>query len=95
MSKTRKPLFSLGNIVATPEALESLEANKQTPEELLARHVAGDWGDLSEEDKEENILSLKEELRIFSSYRLNNNEKVYVITEKDRSVTTLLLSREY
>lgn len=92
--KPKVALFSLGRVVATPGALECLEANKQDPLELVARHVTGDWGDLDEEDVEENNRSVKEGYRILSAYKLAGC-KVWIITEHDRSVTTLLLPEEY
>ena len=96
MQKTeRKPLFGLGQLVATPGALAALEKTGQTPMEFLSRHVRGDWGDLPEEDKTENQLSLEKGFRLLSSYRTNANEKIWVITEADRSHTTLLLPDEY
>ena len=87
--------FSLGNIYATPGALAALEEAEETVPELLHRHVTGDWGDLVEEDKQENEFSLQHSLRIFSAYKLSTDTKLWVITEADRSVTTLLLPSEY
>jgi hypothetical protein len=91
----KRPLFSLGQIVATPGAMEALVEAKQTPDELLNRHVSGDWGDLVAEDVRENEYSLKHGLRILSSYRLSTGVKLWIITEHDRSVTTFLLPSEY
>ena len=90
-----KPLFDLGQVVGTPGALGALEDAEQHPVELLARHVTGDWGELPDEDKEENELSVNAGLRIFSAYKLPTGVKVWVITEWDRSVTTVLLPEEY
>lgn len=87
--------FSLGRIVATPGALQALEETNQNPFEFIERHQAGDWGDLCEEDKRENEFSVRNGFRILSAYRTNNDTKVWVITEADRSVTTLLLPHEY
>lgn len=95
MVAERKPLFSLGQIVATPGALEALEKAQQTPMEFLARHVRGDWGDVCEEDAEANEQSLKDGSRILSSYRTKLAEKLWVITEGDRSSTCILLPDEY
>jgi hypothetical protein len=89
------PLFSLGQIVATPGALQSLEEAGQDPSELLTRHGSGDWGELDEEDQKENELSVREGFRILSAYTLETGVKVWVITEADRSATTLLLLAEY
>lgn len=89
------PKFSLGRIVATPGALEAVQQANQNPFEFIRRHQAGDWGDLCEEDKRENELSLKNGFRLLSAYRTLHDVKVWIITEADRSVTTLLLPREY
>lgn len=91
----QRPLFSLGQILATPGAIEALVEAQQSPVELITRHVTGDWGDLVAEDIRENEYSLKHGLRIFSSYRLSTGVKLWLITEYDRSVTTLLLPSEY
>ena len=90
-----KPLFNLGQIVGTPGALIAMEEAKLPPVELLLRHVTGDWGDLEDEDKEENELSVKRGFRIMSAYNLETDVKVWVITEWDRSATTILLPEEY
>ena len=87
--------FPLGRVVATPGAIEALEQASINGFELLSRHHRGDWGDLSEDDKAENEFSVDKYLRIFSSYRISDDEKVWIITEADRSVTTLLLPSEY
>ena len=88
-------LFNLGLVVATPGALQALEESEQAAIEFLNRHVSGDWGELDEEDRKENELSLKEGFRILSAYHLRNGKKIWIITEADRSVTTLLLPEEY
>ena len=93
---TRKqPLFPLGQVVATPGALAALQEAGQEPIEFLIRHVTGDWGELDAEDIQENEFSLKNDLRLLSAYRTAKDEKLWVITEWDRSVTTLLLPSEY
>ncbi len=89
------PLFPLGQIVATPGALAALETAGQDGREFLRRHVCGDWGDLSEEDRKENDFSVTRSLRILSVYQLTTSERLWVITEADRSSTTLLLPSEY
>lgn len=89
------PRFSLGQVVATPGALRALEISGESPLEFLRRHVTGDWGELDEDDRRENELSLREGFRLLSSYRLRSGEKLWIITEADRSVTTLLLPEEY
>lgn len=87
--------FSPGQIVATPGALAVLEEHKVTPLSLLARHLFGDWGDLPPEDAQLNDLALQSEGRLLSSYVIGPDTKIWVITEWDRSVTTLLLPSEY
>jgi hypothetical protein len=87
--------FPLGRVVATPGALKALEQANENPFEFLARHQAGDWGELCEEDKKENEFSIQNGFRILSAYRTRNNTKIWVITESDRSATTLLLPEEY
>ena len=90
------PLFPAGQIVATPGALALLEQANKTPLELLSRHLRGDWGDdLCQDDRTENELSLKQGFRLLSSYKVTETEKLWIITEADRSVTTLLLPSEY
>ena len=91
----RKPLFPLGQVVGTPGALEALEQANKGPLDVLSRHVAGDWGDLEEEDRAENDFSVQRDLRILSAYTLPTGVKVWVITEADRSATTILLPDEY
>lgn len=90
-----QPLFPLGQTVATPGALEALIEAGQSPSEFLDRHVRGDWGDLSEEDEIENQRSLVHGFRLLSAYQTRFSVKLWVITERDRSVTTILLPSEY
>ena len=89
------PRFALGQVLATPGAIEALEQSQVRAGDLLYRHVTGDWGDLCEEDKQQNERSLRIGARIFSSYLLPTGEKIWVITEADRSATTFLLPIEY
>jgi len=91
----RRPLFLLGQVVATPRALAAFKKAGQSPAEFLSQHVRGQWGDIPEEDRRENEYSLKHGFRLLSSYRTRANETIWVITEADRSVTTLLLPSEY
>lgn len=89
-------LFELGEIVATPGALRAIEENKRNPLSFLLRHARGDWGCVPDEDKRENQLSLRNGYRVMSSYKLNEwGDKLWVITEADRSSTCLLLPDEY
>lgn len=87
--------FPLGRVLATPGALEALANAKLLHTVLLARHVTGDWGDLGEEDKRANEKALQDGSRIFSRYHLPTKQRIWVITEADRSATTLLLPNEY
>lgn len=89
------PRFTLGRVVATPGAAEALLNAEQNPYEFLHRHVRGDWGEIPPEDWEENEFSLTNEFRILSAYRTRKGERLWIITEADRSVTTLLLPEEY
>ncbi len=86
--------LSLGRVLATPGALRVLSEAGEDPLRLLARHASGDWGDLDAHDRRENRRSLKNGWRILSSYPVGE-EKVWVITEADRSCTTILLPSEY
>lgn len=87
--------FSLGRLVATPGALEVLAANGESAAQYLSRHVAGDYGDVCEEDKRLNDEAIKEGSRILSAYSLKSGERLFVISEADRSSTCVLLSTEY
>ena len=80
---------------ATPGALAALKKAGQQPSEFLTRHVNREWGDLSDEDRKENDYSLEQGFRLLSAYRTHAGDKLWIITESDRSVTTLLLPEEY
>ena len=88
--------FSLGQIVATPGAIAALQAGMITAGIFLGRHVQGDWGELDQEDKRANEQALKDGSRLLSAYKVpNTGVKLWLITEADRSATTLLLPEEY
>jgi hypothetical protein len=89
------PKFPLGQIVATPGAAEALERNQQSPTIFVRRHVKGDWGELDQEDIKENELSLINGFRLLSRYTLKDGTVIWIITEADRSATTILLPSEY
>src|SRR5262249_32756541 len=97
MKNERKPWeplkFALGRVVATPNALRAIPAVECF--EALARHAVGDWGECGPEDWQENELSLKEGFRLFSVYRSSQGVKFWIITEADRSATTILLPEDY
>ncbi len=89
-----KPLFALGQTLVTPGAVAAMRQAGVSPLSLLSRHQRGDWGDLCKEDKQTNERALTTGERIFSSYRLES-VRFWVITEADRSATTILLPEEY
>jgi len=98
---TTKISFSLGQIVATPAALEALAQNGAAPLDFITRHASGDWGDVCPEDKRANEEALVSGARLFSVYRLADRSKLWVITDATidehgaRPVTTLLLPDDY
>jgi hypothetical protein len=87
--------FPLGQGVITIGAKEAFDRTGQNPLEFLARHAQGDWGELDPEDVAENELSLKRGFRLLSRYTLVDQTVIWIITEADRSVTTILLPGEY
>jgi hypothetical protein len=89
----RRPRFALGQTCATPGALEALEQAGQTASEFF--HVVGDWGDVCAEDAQANEQAVDEGGRIMSVYRLRTGVTVWLISETDRSVSTILLPDEY
>ena len=103
------PRFALGQMVATPGALELLEQTGFSALALISRHLHSDFGDCCDEDKATNELSIQQGMRVMSVYRLVDAERlqqtpldkrsslptVWIITEADRSVTTLLLPEDY
>ena len=95
MIAQHKPLFCLGQTVATPAAFEALLASCESPAVFLDRHVRGDWGELCEEDREANNQAVIHGERILSAYQTKQGVKLWVITEANRSVTTFLLPDEY
>ena len=87
--------FTLGQTFITPGAEEALQIAGQTVSEFLRRHMSGDWGELSDDDVKENGLSLEQEFRLLSRYETAKGERLWIITEADRSATTILLPIEY
>jgi hypothetical protein len=87
------PLFSLGRTVATPGALDAIPAEAITL--AISRHERGDWGLVGEHDRAENERSLKEGFRLMSVYETAIGVRFWIITEADRSATTVLLPDEY
>jgi hypothetical protein len=91
----RRVNFRLGQTVATPGALEALGQAGQLLFHFLARHARGDWGELCPADKRANDRALREGDRLLSAYKTSTGERLWVITEADRSATTILLPSEY
>jgi len=92
--------FPLGQIVATPGALEALQESGQTPAEFISRHSQCDWGNLSDDDKRLNDEALIDGSRILSAYKTDLGTKIWIITEAtddsgQRMATTVLLPEEY
>ena len=87
--------FELGLATITAGALEVLGSLEVSPSELLERHASGDWGEVPLADARENELALEHGFRVMSSYPLSGGVRVWVITESDRSSTTILLPAEY
>ncbi len=92
--------FPLGQLVATPGAIEAMEESGQTPDFFLDRHVQGDWGIVDEEDWQANDQALVDGSRILSAYRTLKGAKLWIITEAQdddghRAATTILLPEDY
>jgi hypothetical protein len=87
--------FPLGQLLLTQGASEALEDAAQSPQEFINRHSRLEQGELSNEDHKENLFSVNKPLRIFSAFKTANGVKLWVITEAERSATTLLLPCEY
>lgn len=87
--------FKLGQTLITPGAAEAIRDAGQLPLEFLMRHQSGDWGDLCGADKRENEFSIANGFRILSKYHTTEGEALYVLTEADRSATTILRPDEY
>ena len=90
-----QPKFQLGKLVATPGALDALKEAAVGFLPYVNRHLSGDWGEISHEDAAENDLSLREGFRLLSAYSLPTGCKIWLITEADRSATTILLPEDY
>lgn len=88
-------LFLLGQVLATPGVLELLQSHQLLPLSFIQRHVVGDWGDICAEDQQVNADALQYGYRLMSVYAITPTEKLWIITEADRSCTTLLLPEEY
>lgn len=93
------PVYSgslrLGRVVVTKPALRKLLERGIDPFQLLTRHATGDWAEMDAGDRKANIEAAASGLRVFSAYRISESERIWIITEADRSVTTFLLPHEY
>ena len=87
--------FALGQTFITPGAEEAIQIAGQTAIEFLRRHMSCDWGELSDDDVQENELSLEQGFRLLSNYQTGKGQQLWIITEADRSATTVLLPSEY
>ncbi len=87
--------FELGRCVGTHAAIAFLTESGVDPSTLLARHQAGDWGDIDPEDKGLNEMSVQNGSRILSVYQVRPDQAVWVLTEAGRHATTILLPQEY
>src|ERR1700753_2555631 len=81
--------FELGQLFITQGASEALSEAGQSPEEFISRHARLEQGELCDEDHRENLFSVDKPLRIFSAYKTARRVKLWVITEADRSTTTI------
>ena len=91
----KRPLFPLGHVCATPAAMDLMEQLSLSPLEFIVRHVFGDWGQVCQDDREANQAALQNGTRLLSAYELPGAQRLWVLTEADRSVTTLLLPSDY
>ncbi len=91
----RATTFPLGRLVATPGALAALAESGQSPAFFLVRHASGNWGLVDEEDWRLNDEALRDGSRLLSAYETERGVRLWIITECDRSVTTILLPDEY
>jgi hypothetical protein len=90
-----KAKFNPGRLVATPGVLRAFQKAGESPFTYLGRHLASDWGEVGREDWAANDRALQEETRLLSAYKLSSGERIWIITEADRSSTCLLLPDEY
>jgi len=86
--------FDVGEIVITPAASNALAANSMTVDELLTRHQAGDWGDVSAQVREVNERGLREQFNLQSTYALPDCRRLVVVTNRQRTATTIHLDAQ-
>lgn len=90
-----KPLFELGQVVATPGAMNLISDAREDYVKFIHQHVSGNWGALDKHDKDLNDMAVLNGSRILSAYLIGVRDKIWIITEADRSFTTILLPSEY
>ena len=90
-----KRLFPLGDVVATPGAINALLEAGESGDLYISCHACGIYGDICEEDRKANERAIIDGSRILSAYQLRNEVRIWIVTESDRSVTTILLPEEY
>lgn len=95
MEKDNGRRVPITRYVITPGALSALLESQESPEKFIARHVSGDWGEVPPEDAEANNHALEHGERLLSAYRTRKGTRLWIITEADRSITTILLPDEY
>ena len=95
IAAVRPKPFHLGEVVATRGAIAAMQEAAQSPIEFLIRHVRNDWGEVCPDDWALNDEAVGNGDRLLSAYRTVNGERIWIITEWDRSYTTLLLPGEY
>lgn len=95
MIASRKNLFSLGQVVATPAAITTLERAQESASVFLDRHTSGDFGDVCDDDRQANLDGIENDERIMSVYPLKNGEIIWIITEADRSSSAIFLPEDY
>ena len=91
----KRPLFPLGHVCATPAAMDLMEQLSLSPLEFIVRHVFGDWGQVCQDDREANQAALQNGTRLLSAYEVSDGQRLWVLTEADRSVTTLMCPSDY
>jgi hypothetical protein len=90
-----RPKFRLGQLVATPGALRTIAESGEDPLTLIRRHQSGDWGEVPAKDARENEVSLQHGFRLLSAYTLMTGVTIWILTEADRSATTILRPEKY
>lgn len=88
-------MFELGKIAVTHSAESALRDSQQSAEEFIARHRSGDWGDITEETRRANEEGLRDGLKLESIYHTRRGEKLLVVTDADRALTSVMTPEEF